>query len=59
MNRLPDLERVMLTVAKGANAALMFFLELSLYLLVGRYWGFTLSERSSETGLRTIVWNPL
>ncbi|WP_308249983.1 YrdB family protein [Sphaerisporangium fuscum] len=31
-----------LTLAKGANAALMFFLELAVYLSVG-YWGFTVS----------------
>ncbi|MFC6083188.1 YrdB family protein [Sphaerisporangium aureirubrum] len=30
----------MTTVAKGANAALMFFLELGVYGAVG-YWGFT------------------
>ncbi|MGW0806704.1 YrdB family protein [Nonomuraea sp. NPDC002799] len=32
----------MLTIAKGANAALMFFLELGVLASVG-YWGFTLS----------------
>ncbi|MFC4584749.1 YrdB family protein [Sphaerisporangium corydalis] len=32
----------MLTILKGANAGLMFFLELGVYLAVG-YWGFTLS----------------
>ncbi|GAA3531712.1 YrdB family protein [Nonomuraea rosea] len=31
----------MLTLAKGANAALMFFLELGVLAAVG-YWGFTL-----------------
>lgn len=33
----------MLTVAKGANAALMFFLELGVLISVG-YWGFTVSS---------------
>ncbi|GAA3812532.1 YrdB family protein [Sphaerisporangium flaviroseum] len=33
---------MMSTLAKGANAALMFILELGVYLAVG-YWGFTLS----------------
>ncbi|WP_248961083.1 YrdB family protein [Sphaerisporangium perillae] len=32
----------MLSVVKGANLALMFFLELGVYLAVG-YWGFTVS----------------
>ncbi|MFC4112986.1 YrdB family protein [Nonomuraea zeae] len=32
----------MLTIAKGANAALMFFLELGVLASVG-YWGFTLA----------------
>ncbi|WP_433511009.1 YrdB family protein [Nonomuraea sp. CA-143628] len=32
----------MLTIAKGANAALMFFLELGVLASVG-YWGFTVS----------------
>ncbi|MFC7380760.1 YrdB family protein [Sphaerisporangium rhizosphaerae] len=32
----------MLTVMKGANAGLMFLLELGVYLAVG-YWGFTFS----------------
>ncbi|GII54983.1 hypothetical protein Pth03_33720 [Planotetraspora thailandica] len=33
----------MLTMAKGVNAALMFFLELGVLFAAG-YWGFTVSE---------------
>ncbi|MCC5575951.1 YrdB family protein [Microtetraspora sp. AC03309] len=41
----------MLTVAKGANLALMFFLELGVLIAVG-YWGFTLG---APLGLRILV----